>query len=416
MIDPNAGTSLIVVSPQPSQNDNHLLFQAFVLVVQHVQPTHAPVLFTRYEQGEYLHIAAFLPIRSTKREVFHAAGLSDRCLTARPLVWCVARIGHKQFGYDQLLIHVGANIDIGIFDLDEQARVAYTQQLAAERQQARADFSSVGTAGVGTSTSSRHQSASMTSSTRSPEATPMTRSTTVDFSPVHELYSRLHSLDLPISTEWPQDFFQRYPELSNNLHYPWWDGSQPSDYGFFTDASYKGNHNVGIGVILLVQVQGRIAIGGYMSMAHFGSSAFSGKQSALGWALLWASHLQQWHDQVFGQCPAHFAFHFDAQAAGHLAAGWACPAQASLTTTFDRAMGQCIEEFWGASWISWHHVLAHQGLLWNEIADRLANLGLELDTVTHPSWLVACEPYTESRALEWLWALRGMMRGDDQLP
>lgn len=125
LIDPSAPAALYVVRPQPAQNaDNVLFFQAFVLVVQHETPARLPVLFTYAEQFEYTHVAAFLPAESTRREVFHAAGLSYRCLIARPTAWCIARYGATQFGSIPLPLEAGANVDIQIFELDEPARIA----------------------------------------------------------------------------------------------------------------------------------------------------------------------------------------------------------------------------------------------------------------------------------------------------
>eukprot|EP00438_Fugacium_kawagutii_P013974 Skav219506 [mRNA] locus=scaffold5760:83309:90543:- [translate_table: standard] len=98
-----------------------------------------------------------------------------------------------------------------------------------------------------------------------------------------------------------------------------------------------------------------------------------------------------------------------------MAAGWMQPRQDGELASFLRAFGLCLEEFWGASWITWCHVKGHSGHLWNEVADRLANFGRESTTIADPEWLDVVRS-SEDAHLAWLWAVKPLKCRDPTLP
>lgn len=141
LLDPNAVASVYVVQPGPPQNTDSRLVAAYVLLVQHERPEQVAALFTRAEQGELSHVTVLCPRSSTKREIFHAAGLSDRCLTARPTVWCIARRQTLQFGYEPVELVNGDNIVLSLWPLTDQEQVDFAEALRTERARVGADFS-----------------------------------------------------------------------------------------------------------------------------------------------------------------------------------------------------------------------------------------------------------------------------------
>lgn len=133
------------------------------------------------------------------------------------------------------------------------------------------------------------------------------------------------------------------------------------------------------------------------------------------WTLLWALQLQVWHDLTFPGTCAHFHFHFDCTAVGHIAAGWATCRKQSALGLYTRCLAQCLSSGWQADWIHWEHVQAHQGHLWNELADALAKYGTRGLCVPEPPWQTP-EFLQLEYAVPWLWSVKPLLLKDPSLP
>eukprot|EP00438_Fugacium_kawagutii_P012496 Skav200178 [mRNA] locus=scaffold1159:319485:324559:- [translate_table: standard] len=447
LIDQTSPVEIFVVQPVPVSNyaleDGPTIY---ALVVQHRAVHNCPALVTLAEPDQALHIAVFITPSVTVRQVITSVGQGRRCFNRMQNTRCRLFIGQ------QLLLPTvehgitpgtGLHLEIAPISVEEnvpesialEARGLQLLQRSARRVSSAHLALAVPTLPIldescptwwtkkvrsYTEDNSDLRSGSATPSTPDPKVLDLhgalaLRETLVDFQGVFNLHQRLSDLCLPVVVGWPAGFLLSDLDLQAAFHLPIWTCEDPLELTFYTDASYVGTAAVGVGIVLVVQTTVGPRLGGTLSLAHYGTSSFPGEQLALGWALLWAHQLQLHRDLCPNAGPLSIQFCFDAQAVGFMAAGWMQPRQDEELASFLRALGHCLEEFWGASWITWSHVKGHSGHLWNEVADRLANFGREGTTIADPAWLEVVRS-SEAAHLAWLWAVKPLKCGDPTLP
>eukprot|EP00438_Fugacium_kawagutii_P003318 Skav229332 [mRNA] locus=scaffold2917:96062:105952:- [translate_table: standard] len=109
---------LFVVQPHPPSNVGFGTPAAFVLVVQHLDDTLKPVLSTRVERGEHLHIAHFLTERTTRNQVFHRLGIGAQCSGPQLSHLCTVQYGHNMIVDTPVRIEAGAGLIVTLHEPD----------------------------------------------------------------------------------------------------------------------------------------------------------------------------------------------------------------------------------------------------------------------------------------------------------
>lgn len=121
LVDQSAPLQLFVVQPAPPQNTDSVQFASYVTLAQHLTEEVSPVLITRSEGGEHLHIAIVLPSMVTSPQVITEAGLGPRCFAAQPEVWCAASHGPVVIPNDTpYRLAPGDGLVVGVFPLTQQ--------------------------------------------------------------------------------------------------------------------------------------------------------------------------------------------------------------------------------------------------------------------------------------------------------
>eukprot|EP00435_Cladocopium_sp_Y103_P062615 s141_g24.t1 len=236
----------------------------------------------------------------------------------------------------------------------------------------------------------------------------------VDFSPVHRLLDTIHQLDFHFLQAIPAHL-ELHPATSEALATLCSiRSSPPVAFHFYTDGSKISHGAVGAGVVLLIEYAHGQAIGGTLSKTIcLDGHAGMGENGAVIWALLWAVQLSTWHWHQFGLVPLHFYFHFDAINAGFLAGGYFRTTQFPQHRVLMRSLAQLLQVRHGQPFLHWHHVKAHSGNPWNELADTLARQAslqathVDLDC----PWQAWLTNSTTMTALQWLWYLELMLSG-----
>eukprot|EP00438_Fugacium_kawagutii_P035579 Skav200697 [mRNA] locus=scaffold343:224008:229565:- [translate_table: standard] len=132
----------------------------------------------------------------------------------------------------------------------------------------------------------------------------------------------------------------------------------------------------------------------------------------MSWALLWAVHVVRWHRAVFPDHPPHVCFNYDACTTAGLAQGfWQAHADVHWKRLM-RSFELLLQSYCGKA-ISWNHVPAHSGHLWNEGVDLLAKFAanhLELGEHPFAPWLTEAN----TKSLEWMWTIPLGLAPDSQ--
>lgn len=239
--------------------------------------------------------------------------------------------------------------------------------------------------------------------------------TTVDLSAVFRLHQQL--IDMPLTTwpVWPSDF--EMPEAcSDVLNMPLWNGERPDSYSLFTDGSYKKQEFVGGSVILVTHHKSCQCLGGVLPLHKPGSNAHAGEAMAMIHALLWAWQLQHWHEIHFGSHIPAIHFGFDALNIGMLAEGRWQGKPFRETTRLLRSLALAVQHYHGADYVSWEHIAAHTGHLWNELADAVASYAESHRDPEHFDHLQALTHHHHIQHFEWLWILRDVCLHKPHLP
>eukprot|EP00438_Fugacium_kawagutii_P021765 Skav204660 [mRNA] locus=scaffold949:269704:285633:- [translate_table: standard] len=235
------------------------------------------------------------------------------------------------------------------------------------------------------------------------------------FGEVLSFYRRLMKIQLPLLKHWPGSVDWTSTHGSSWYNLPPWKNETPLHFAFYTDGSRVSGGRTGTGLLLVISTQEGPRSGGMIALR--GPDGWSGvaEHHAMCWALVWALQIGQWISaQDDSACPS-FSFHYDATVTGNLAAGaWYGTANRTWHITM-RSLAQLLSAAFGSHRITWDHVYAHQGHVFNEMADELAKYGTSLphsqDEVL--SWIESEEDLLH---LQWLWMLVPTSRGHPAYP
>lgn len=131
------------------------------------------------------------------------------------------------------------------------------------------------------------------------------------------------------------------------------------------------------------------------------------------WATTIAVQLSNLHDALFRGLPFHLEFGFDAQVVGQHCAGAWTSFQQPLVQRLCRALVYLIQHRHGFQSIQWTHIRAHQGHLWNETIDLLANHALKNSDMVQSSDLLYTFMDNDllMQGFDWIWAWEQMSKG-----
>ena len=237
----------------------------------------------------------------------------------------------------------------------------------------------------------------------------------VDFASIFALHDILCQTALPIDQAWP-DMPRKDDVIQPAWNYRMWRDAPFQKIAFYTDGSYSRDLGASAAIVGLVETCDGWQVLGHMKYKCHGEYAYQGEYSAMACALLWASQISERTLLANPMGVLTFEFHFDCVAAGYIAAGHWQSVHAEWSIVL-RSLCQILQTNHGLYSLSWFHVPAHAGNLWNEMCDSLAKWIAKQDVLTWVEpwrdWLST--PITET-ALQWLWSLRPFSMNHPALP
>ena len=228
---------------------------------------------------------------------------------------------------------------------------------------------------------------------------------TIDFGSVFALQHLITTWNLDIQQAWP-DSLSAVTLIQDVWSLPFWRNEHFWHVDFYTDGSHAQARGASAAIIAIAHTAYGPRVLGHKAYKCNGQHAYNGEYSAITFALLWACQISA-QTALNGWDPStiSFAFNFDCIAAGYIAAGWWKSTHPHWELIM-RSLGQIIQTAHGLPNVTWHHIPAHTGNLWNEMSDQLAKdiLHKESDMFDEPwnDWL-AC-PVSKT-ALQWVWCL-----------
>ena len=200
-----------------------------------------------------------------------------------------------------------------------------------------------------------------------------------------------------------------------------WQGETPLSYHIYTDGSFHRRQPEmgGCGAILIVQTEQGPMCGGVLSRTcRSTSQAHSAESIAMLWATIVANQVSTHHLKHHAEVPFYLEFGFDAQVSGQHCAGTWTSFKQPLVQRFCRNLVYIVQHRHGFQSLQWSHIRAHQGHLWNETADLLANFALRNPSMVQNSELLYALMDAEAftNGMDWIWALESMECGDPSLP
>ena len=249
---------------------------------------------------------------------------------------------------------------------------------------------------------------------------PTTTCVECDFTSVREANDLIN--DLPwILSDLETCVTDDSPLLSIGQYLQPWRGEDPLMYHLYTDGSYlkKSPEYGGCGVLLVVTTPIGQLCGGVLSRTCLPTArSHSSESIAMLWATLIAVQLSNHHRVTHHQIPFQLEFGFDAQVTGQQCAGVWTSFRHPLIQRLSRAFTYILQFRHGFHAILWTHIRAHQGHLWNEIADLLAkNAIYKVDMVQTSDLLYALlDEDNVLNAFDWIWAMELMETSHPSMP
>ena len=203
--------------------------------------------------------------------------------------------------------------------------------------------------------------------------------------------------------------------------FPPWKGEPPISYHIYTDGSFSKRtpEYGGCGIVLCVNTAGGPQCAGVMSRACLPTAkSHSAESIAMLWATVVALQVSDFHQQAYPGFPFQFEFGFDADVTGHQVAGHWTSYKHPDMQRMSRDFIYILQHRHGHDALKWTHIRAHQGHLWNEIADLLAKHAVTYPTVVQSSDLLYsfldCPDILQS--FDWVWALGPMGANQPHMP
>ena len=236
----------------------------------------------------------------------------------------------------------------------------------------------------------------------------------VDLGPALHVEELILQIAMPTSISFSQLRLDEW--IWNEIsHVRPWCGEPIHHLDIYTDGSKLRNGKVGAAVIAIAYTDY-----GYMHVCTLAQSvpdlhAFHGEHAAITWAVLWAIQQVTFQHRCQTHCMT-VRFLFDCASSGYQVAGWWQSPRNPKWQRLLRSLGQMLENACGWANVTYQHTYAHQGCLWNEVADAAAKYAAhELEPCIPESkeWIhnddILC-------ACQWVWSLPHFRQGDPSLP